>query len=244
MTSRREPIGGVALALGPVVAIAVAGLLSRVRTDASGANVALALAIVVAVAALAGRAAGLTTAAAAALAYNFFHTEPYHSLRIHAARDVVTVALLATLGIIVSEVSAWRRREHTSAAASVGAVRSLEVIGEELADGIPPEQVWSDVRSALTELLHLRDCQFEPEPADVVIPRSGSFVAPTMRWDTEGFRLPSDGVSLPVAYRGRAFGHIKMLPDEQRGTSLVARQAAVTLADLYAVALATGRSAS
>ena len=233
--------GNVALAVGPVTAIAVAGLLSRFRTPTSSVNVALILAVVVVLAALAGRRAGLATALAATVAYNYFHTRPYHSLRINSAHDIVTVVLLGVLGIIVSEASAWRRREHSTALVRLQAAGALEAVGAQLAAGASAEDIWTNVRVALMDLLHLADCRLEKAPAEVSIPRSGSLVGRKMQWGPDGFWLPEAGASLPVEYHGRTLGHIRLIPEGTRGTSYVARQAAVALADLYAVAAATAQ---
>jgi hypothetical protein len=231
--------GNVALAIGPVTAIAVAGLLSRFRTSTSSVNVALILALVVVLAALAGRKAGLATALAATIAYNFFLTRPYHSLRINSAHDIVTVVLLGALGVIVSEAGAWRRREHSTAVVRLHAAGALEAVGAKLAAGATADEIWTDVRAALIDLLHLTDCRLEKVPAEVTIPRSGSLVGPKMQWGPDGFWLPESGASLPVEYHGRTLGHIRLIPEGTRGTSYVARQAAVALADLYAVAAGT-----
>ena len=59
--------------------------------------------VVALTAAIGGRAAGLASSLSAALAYNWFFTTPYGTLRIDSAEQVATVALfvaglLASLG--------------------------------------------------------------------------------------------------------------------------------------------------
>src|SRR4051794_32581696 len=99
-------------AVGVSSVMATAGLLASVAGGISQVNVALVLAILVpAAAAAGGRMAGASTGVAAALAYNFFHTEPRHSLRIDHPRDVLTVVLLAVIGLVVGELA---RRHHRS----------------------------------------------------------------------------------------------------------------------------------
>jgi hypothetical protein len=145
------------------------------------------------------------------------------------------------LGIIVSEAGAWRRREHSTALVRLQAAGALEAVGAKLAAGAAAEEIWTDVRAALINLLHLADCRLEKVPAEVAIPRSGSLVGRKMQWGPDGFWLPEAGASLPVEYHGRTLGHIRLVPDGSHGTSYVARQAAVALADLYAVATATAQ---
>ena len=98
--------------LGPMAAFFVAALLVVARDDIGTTNVALLIALVVVVAATADRAAGVATALVASLAYNFFHTEPYQSLRMSDGQDILTVVLLIVIGLVVSEISARGAAGH------------------------------------------------------------------------------------------------------------------------------------
>jgi K+-sensing histidine kinase KdpD len=77
--------------------------------------VLVALALVVATAAVISRTAGLITAAAASLAFSFFHTEPYGGFTIHSAGDAAIVAVLALLGFVAGDVSRWWRQQKAQA---------------------------------------------------------------------------------------------------------------------------------
>lgn len=241
MNTQAEPAGRIALAIGPAVALAAAGLLKGVRDDVGVVNVALVLSGVVVVAALAGRAAGLATAVTAALGYNFFHTQPYYSLRISSGRDIVTVVLLVIIGVIVSEMGSWRRRAQAAAVRRLNGARALEVAAAQLATGSDPDEIWSGIRSALIDMLGLADCRYEPgsSPSVAALPRSGSLFAESMRLGRDGFELPDTGTAIAVTYAGRTFGHIVLVPDGHFGSTRDTRQVAVALADEYAVALAT-----
>ncbi|HEY7626085.1 MAG TPA: DUF4118 domain-containing protein [Ilumatobacteraceae bacterium] len=246
MRTSQEPAGHIALAIGPAVALAVAGLLDPVRDDFGLANVALVLSCIVVVAALAGRAAGLTTAVTAATAYNFFHTQPYHSLRIDAGRDIATVGLLIVIGIIVAEMSAWRRRVQAASERRLQGVRALESVAAQLADGATTDDIWTSIRAALIDTLGLADCRYEPGvgPSVAVLPRSGSLVGQAMRLTATGFELPAEGVAIPVTYASQTFGHIVLVPRPGSGSQRDIRQVAVALADEYAIALAGRPSGS
>jgi hypothetical protein len=237
--ANEEPVGRVALAVGPFMAVTASGLLELVRDSFGVANVALVLSGVVVVASLAGRAAGLTTAVIAALSYNFFHTKPYHSLRIDAWRDIATVALLVVIGVIVSEMAAWRRRAVTAAGLRLQAARALERVAAKLAAAAPAEEVWDEVRAAMIGTLDLADCRYEPgtAPSVALLPRTGSLFGESMRWGGSGFELPRTGAAIAVSYAGTTFGHIVLVPAEGVGSTRDIRQAAVALADEYAVAL-------
>jgi len=235
-----EPGGRIALVIGPALAIAAAGLLQDVRDDVGIANVALILSFIVVVAALMGRAAGVVTAIVAGLSFNFFHTEPFHSLRISSGRDVATVLLLIGLGILVSEMSAWRRRAHYSSVRRLQGSQALRDTAALIAARSDPNDVWTVIRPAIIDLLDLADCRYEPGPSPSAPPmqRSGTLVAHTMRLGRDGFEISEDGAAIAVTYAGQTLGHVVLRPEGHRGSPRDAREVAVALADLYAVALA------
>ena len=106
---RSESIGWCCAAA--VVIIFVAGLLVAVRDTIGNTNVALILVVfVVAAAVFGGRLAGFTAAAVAAISFNFFHTQPYLTLRIKEGQDIVTVLLLLVVGLVVGELALLRQR--------------------------------------------------------------------------------------------------------------------------------------
>ena len=87
------------------LAIGVAAALVPLRDRLGSANAALLLVLVViAAAAVGGRVAGVASAVTASLAFNFFFTEPYLTLRIHSGRDVVTTALILVVGLAVGQL--------------------------------------------------------------------------------------------------------------------------------------------
>ncbi|MCU1367743.1 MAG: osmosensitive channel histidine kinaselike protein [Ilumatobacteraceae bacterium] len=236
--------GTVAIAVGPIAAIIVAGLLGHVRGQVGTTNVALVLAAIVVITAMAGRTAGFVTAITAALSFNYFHTAPYNSLRISGGRDVVTVVLLALLGLTVSEISAWRRRNTAIARRMQETAHELEEIVAMIAAGAGPDEVFAVVRPALVSSMGLSDCRYEPldrttrVSTRVVLPRSGSLVSPSMHVGIGGFELPAEGVAIEVVNGSTLFGHVVLIPDAQRGSTLDSRRAAVALADLLGMALA------
>ena len=121
------------------------------------ANVGVALAIIVVLAALSGRAAGLLTAAVAAISFNFFHTEPYHSLRVHESRDVVIVCLLAALGLVVSDITAWRRRRDAIAFGHGTAAEAPRRITEMLHEPHAVGEVWPAIATMIMDQLTLAE---------------------------------------------------------------------------------------
>ncbi len=102
----RESDGMAWSAFGAIAAIAVAGVLVPVRSTIDNTNVALILVlVVVAAATFGGRTAGAITSIVSALAFNYFQTEPYYTLRISDRDDIVTAVLLLLVGLAVGEIA-------------------------------------------------------------------------------------------------------------------------------------------
>jgi len=123
----RDESVGLGIGMGVLSAIFVAGLLVPIRDWLGASNVALVLAIVVVVAAIVGgRLAGAATSVAAALAFDFFHTRPYYTLRIDKREDVIAAVLLLVLGIIVGQLGVLRAGSRREAALNAMAAKRLE----------------------------------------------------------------------------------------------------------------------
>ena len=230
---------------GPAVAIALAAITSPIRDQVGATNVGIALAIVVVGAALVSRWAGLATATFAALGFNFFHAPPYHSLRIHAARDVMIVALLAGLGVVVSDISAWRRRKDTMAFRHGEATAAPKQLAALLADQHPVSEVWPTVALSIMDQLTLAECRFDPN-ASTNLPTISRVVGRSTDGD-DGFVLPSTGAALPVIGNGATLGHLVLTPEHGVPSLWVERRVVIALADHIAIALTytghTSRSA-
>ena len=82
---------------------------------------------VLAAAALWGIGPGLIAGIAAALSYNFFFTEPVHTLRIDRVADVVTVVVLLVVALVTSRLAAGIRTQARLAAAH--AARNATIAG-------------------------------------------------------------------------------------------------------------------
>ncbi|MEO6123597.1 MAG: DUF4118 domain-containing protein [Ilumatobacteraceae bacterium] len=220
---------------GPAVALAVAAITASVRDQVGASNVGIALAIVVVGAALVSRWAGLATAAVAAIAFNFFHTQPYHSLRVHSPRDVMIVALLAVLGIVVSDISAWRRRRDTIAFRHSEATAAPKQLAALLVDQHPVSDVWPTVATSIMDQLMLASCRFEPSQS-TSLPTISRVVGRSADGD-DGFVLPSTGAALPVVSNNNVLGYLILTPNHGVPSLWVERRVVVALADHIAIAL-------
>lgn len=224
-----------AIAIGPLVALVLSASTSGVRDVVGGTNVGIALAIVVVLAGLTSKTAGVLTAATAAIAFNFFHTEPYHSLRVHELRDVVIIALLIVLGLGVADISSWRRRRDAIAFSHWTAAQASQQITELLQEPRPLGEVWPTIATMIMDQLTLADVWFDAgvHTELPVIARSGGADAGA----DGGFVLPSHGAAMPIVFNQHTLGHLVLQP--QRGvTSLwVDRRVVVALADHLTIAL-------
>ena len=230
-----------AAAAGAIAAIVVAGLLVPVRDTFGNTNMALVLVVViVAAAALGGRFVGAVTSVAAALAFNFFHTQPYRTLSVDNREDVTTVVLLLVVGLIVGELANLHSRRRGDAQTRAAGAHWLEQVAGLVAGGRPVEEVWPIVQEGLIEELGLVSCRFEPAPYHGQLPavqRSGRLEGP-LTWAREGFELPAGGAQLAVEHGSHLFGRVVLKPTAGRGVSLEERRVAVALTDQLAVAMA------
>ena len=186
----------------------------------------------------------LTLLLAAAISFNFFHTEPYRTLRIDDREDVITVVLIFVVGVAVGEVALLRQQERARSRARATGARDIEGVIGLLAAGAPIEEIWRGIRDALVTELGLRDVAFRPgAPVGQAptIDRAGRLHPLPTHFARGGFELPP-GTCLPVAAGGRDLGCIILTPGPHRGVTPEERRLAVALADVLAVALARSPS--
>jgi K+-sensing histidine kinase KdpD len=231
---------GLMAALGTALAIAVAGLLVPLRDWLGASNVALVLAIVVVVAGIVGgRFAGAATGVAAALSFDYFHTEPFYNLRISDREDIIAAVLLIVIGVAVGEVAALRARSQREIVMHARSASRLEDVASVVAAGADLDEVWPVVRRALTEQLDLAAVRFEPAPARgelVHLDRNGHISDTELHWVAGGFALPAAGVEVPVVHGGHRLGRLILVGNPDTGTTRAQRRVAVALADQLAVA--------
>lgn len=231
--------------VGAASAILVAGGLVGARSFLDNTSVALVLVLViVGAASVGGRGAGLVTALAAGVAFDFFHTEPYARLTIDSAHDVETVVLLVLVGMAAGEIVVRARRIDRERAMSHGELARVRRLAETASDH--PEDT---IEVALTELqdgLGLQRCWYESGPATAVRPRigrRGTLEQAAYRLSNGEFELPGDEVEIPIRAAGTDFGRFVLVPTPGLGVAKDRRVAAVAIADVVAVALGKHRTA-
>jgi hypothetical protein len=133
--------------MAPPAAVALAWLLSIGNHDSDQwltlSNAALVMAVLTVSVALVDWLAGITTSIASALALNYFHTEPFHTLRVTDDSDIVSIVLLALLGVAVSAVTAYRIRRDVHQIRAGDAEAAAAAMAATLDADRPAGQVWT-----------------------------------------------------------------------------------------------------
>ncbi len=235
MASRTSAL--VVAVLGPVV---TAALLTTVRGIVPGSGAALVLVLpVVAVAATGYRSAGVVAALLGAASFDFLLTQPYFQFAILAKDDVVTAVLLTVIGLAVTELALWGRRQQDRASARGGYLAGVVSTARLAASAAVPHAVLVDlVARQITDVLRLDACRFDPAPTSR---RDRPRLRPdgTLVWrghpvDVDHDGLPTlDEIELPVATGGR---FLLTSTSAVRRPDLEQRLVAVTLAEQVAAA--------
>jgi len=160
MTTRGSAsIRGAAVA-GPVVVAATASLLRALLANTSAALVLVL--VVVAVSVAGDRAAGVLAALSAALSFDFFLTVPYYQFAIFAREDVETAILLLAIGVAVTEISLWGRRQQSQSGRREGYLAGVAHAARMAADGSPTEDLVATVGRMINDVLDLDDTRYDP----------------------------------------------------------------------------------
>jgi K+-sensing histidine kinase KdpD len=226
-----------------VAPIATAAALIPLRGEIVSTNIALLLVVVVvAVAAVGHRVAAATSALSAAIAFNFFQTEPYYSLRIDSRDDVETAVLLLLVGLAVGELASRGLQARAAAARGRRDLASIRGLGALVAEGEDADYVLMATEAELTSLLGLTACWFEasydPDAVLPVIGRDGSVKWGPTAWETERWGLPTDGAAIPVWSRGVRLGRFVLRAPLAAPYTAAQLAQAVALVDQAGAALA------
>ena len=232
-----------------VIAALVAPLLLTVilvpfRGSFPNTDAALALLlVVVAVAANGYRLAGYLAALSAAVWFDFFLTRPYEELTITRRADIETTVLLLVIGVAVTEIAVWGRRQHTAASRRAGYLDGINAAARAAAAGESPGELIDQVSGRLTELLSLRACKFEYGKAGLGKParlrNDGQVVTEHRTWDVPVEGLPSDtDIELLVETAGVFQGRFLMRANPDARPTLEQRLVAIAFAEQVGAALA------
>lgn len=153
------------LALAAAVPALGAVALLPLRGTVGSTTIALILSALVVVCALAtGRLGGLLAGLSGAVAFDLLHTQPYRSLAITRTQDLVTVLLMAAIGLltghVVSRAAAERARRERAERESLH-IRSLL---ELQAGGEAPGRLIQVASREISALLGGAPCVYEAPP--------------------------------------------------------------------------------
>jgi hypothetical protein len=233
----RTPLHQLAIVVGPGVAVLVAWLLSLPdRDDGAGvtlANVALVMAVVTVGFAVVDWAAGVTTSVVAALSLNYFHTEPYRTLRITDRRDVYSVLLLGALGLAVSAVTAARVRHGVTVLRRADARHAGDELAVLLADDRPAPEVWSAAITAAANDLGMVTARVTAKTPGG-LPVIGRRLADS---DDPSLILPAAGAVLPLQHRHAEGRWLIVTPRPGLAPLTIDRRAVLSFADAVELAL-------
>jgi hypothetical protein len=225
--------------LAGLAALAVGAALVVIRGEVDNSVTVLVLAATASLCgAFGGWRAGVSGAVFAAVAFNFFHTQPYLSLRIHDADDVLTTIALLAVGLTAGVTSSIGRRGRQRAVEGRDEVASIERVARLVARGADPDDVESAARAELLTLLRLSGCSFETNPGDrPELGRGGAMVNPVVTYRDGGFELPARGIAIPVRGAGSVVGYLICTPTPGTSVSLDRRRSALAIADLLGAAM-------
>jgi Domain of unknown function (DUF4118) len=227
----------VALVLAPLLPLAMSALLFPLRGNFVNTHAALLMVLSVgAVAANGYRRAGVIASISATLYFDFFFTQPYERLTIHDPVDVETSVLLLIVGLGVSELAVWGRRQQTLASRHAGYLAGIQAAAEVGALGGSSSLLLDHVSGELNRALKLRRSRFQPGAAGLGNPprlrRDGQVEWKNAIWDVESRGLPIDSeIELLVESGGRLCGRFLLQAAPDTRISLAERRVAVALAD-------------
>jgi K+-sensing histidine kinase KdpD len=194
--------------------LATCAILANFRDNVTSATAALVLVLwVLAAAATGDRIAGLLAALSGGLWFDFFLTEPYHRLAISDSNDVEVTVLLVLIGVVVTEIALWGRREQARAARRTGYLDGVLSTAKSVAEGDTPTSTLIDVVARqIAEVLNVDNCRFMPGPVrdkrlalldqDGTVSRNGNVV------DVVRSGLPYDEEIAIIVQRGpTVLGH-------------------------------------
>jgi hypothetical protein len=199
------------------------------------ANVALVLAALTVTFALADWLAGISTSVAAAVALNYYHTEPFHTLRVTDSRDVLSIALLLALGLAVSAATAFRVRRDVRHIRAADICASAEKLRATVSENNPAPLVWSAAIATPANDLGLVLARVEHSaPPDV--PTIGRPVG-SYQLSHADLVLPVYGAALHLERRHPEGRWLVLTPRDGMGPLTLDRRAVIAFADTIELAL-------
>jgi K+-sensing histidine kinase KdpD len=235
----------VAVLTALLLPLALSAVLIPFRTKFPNTDAALALLLtVVAVAASGNRLAGYLSAVSAAVWFDFFLTKPYERFTINRTTDIESTVLILVIGIAVTEIAVWGRRQHLAAMRRAGYLAGMNAAAEAVAAGSSPQGLVDQVCERLTALLSLRSCRFQYGVAGLGtsarLQHDGRVTVGPITRNVEQDGLPADQDTELLAENGGILqGRFLLTAGPTSRPTLEQRLVAIAFADQVGAALAT-----
>jgi K+-sensing histidine kinase KdpD len=241
-TSFVQSHGSVVLAYAFAAPLVVAATLHVAGSSFTPTTAALVLVLVVVAAAATGlRSAGIVAALSAGAWFDYFLTRPYESFKVTDPDDLQAAVLLLLVGIAVSELALWGRRQQARASRRAGYLSG--VLGAADLVALRAPELVEGVCRQIVEVLGVDACRFEPGTGrgSTTLAHDGSVVQHGQEVDVARHGLPTDDVIALGAGHGRF-----LLTASTRVVrpTIEQRRVAVLLADQVRAALAADRAVS
>lgn len=233
------------LSLSVGVPVVVCALSGSMRDRVSTTSAALVLVLCVVVAGTSGqRIAALLAAVSGGISFDFFLTQPYHSLVISDPNDVEVTVLLIVIGVIVTEATMWGLRQESRAARRSGYLDgALRAAENAHSPDMPTTTLVRFTAAQIAEVLGVSACRFVPGPVHdsrlAVLHHDGRVTRNDRTLDVEKNGLPIDGETALEVRRGSdTLGHFVITSASAMAyPTAEQRRVAVLLADQVAGAL-------
>jgi hypothetical protein len=184
------------------------------------------------------------------LSFDFFFTRPFQSLKIRDPADVETTVLLLLVGVAVSEIAAWGRRQRADAVRLQGFSDGIRAAVGAIDDDAPLDVILAQTADQLAQVLQLPSARFDYGSG--IVGGDHPRLRPDGQVEVNGTDCDVERYGLPVGHdleilltgQGRYLGRFVLATRDGARPSLPQRLAAVTLADRAAAALVRHRGAA
>ena len=154
------------------------------------------------------------------------------------------LALILVIGVAVTEIAVWGRRQHLAASRRAGYLEGINAEAEAVAVGGSSSALIDQVCGQLSRLLALRSCRFQYGVAGLGRParlqHDGRLMTGDRVGDIEGDGRPAD-TELLAENHGILQGRFLMSPHPGSRPTLEQRLVAIAFADQVGAALAASR---